>query len=112
MSKKIDIKRSKKYKEIKNSLIKELKKANNDTPVFLDLVEDYMALYETKTLCLDEIKKKGVYVRYQNGKEQSGYKKNEMLDVILKVNAQMLKILEKLKIEVSEYLGYDENESL
>lgn len=106
----LNIKNSKKYKDIKNSLLETLEKSKNNTPYFVNLVEDYMSLYETKELAKAEIKNKGVMVEYQNGKNQNGYKKNDMIEVILKVNAQMIKILDKLGINIDGDLGFDDDE--
>ena len=106
----LNIKNSKKYKDIKNSLLETLEKSKNNTPYFVNLVEDYMSLYETKELAKAEIKNKGVMVEYQNGKNQSGYKKNDMIEVNLKVNAQMIKILDKLGINIDGDLGFDDDE--
>lgn len=107
---KLSKKKSKKYREIKNSLLDMLKKSNNDTPYFENLVEDYMSFFETKEQAKAEIEDKGVMVEYQNGKNQSGYKKNDMIEVILKVNAQMIKILDKLGINIDGDLGFDDDE--
>lgn len=107
---KLNIKKSKKYRDIKNSLLETLEKSNNNTPYFVNLVEDYMSLYETKELAKAEIEKKGVMIKYQNGKNQSGYKKNDMIEVILKINAQMIKILDKLRINIDGDLGFDDDE--
>lgn len=103
-------KKSKKYKEIKNSLLETLEKTNNKTPYFVNLVEDYMSFFETKEQAKAEIEDKGVMVEYQNGKNQNGYKKNDMIEVILKVNAQMIKILDKLGINIDSSLGFDDDE--
>lgn len=107
---KLNIKKSKKYRDIKNSLLETLEKSNNNTPYFVNLVEDYMSFYETKELAKAEIEEKGVMVEYQNGKNQNGYKKNDMIEVIVKVNAQMIKILDKLKINIDGDLGFDDDE--
>lgn len=103
-------KKSKKYRDIKNSLLETLEKSKNNTPYFVNLVEDYMSLYETKEQAKAEIEEKGVMIEYQNGKNQSGYKKNDMIEVILKVNAQMIKILDKLGINIDGDLGFDDDE--
>ena len=103
-------KKSKKYRDIKNSLLETLEKSNNNTPYFVNLVEDYMSFFETKEQAKSEIEDKGVMIEYQNGKNQNGYKKNDMIEVILKVNAQMIKILDKLGINIDGDLGFDDDE--
>ncbi len=106
----MSLKRTKNYKNIKSSLLEELKNKNNRTPFFENLVEDYMSLYETKEQAKKEIEEKGVMVEYQNGATQKGWKKNEMIDVTLKVNQQMIKILDKLDINANKDLGVDDDE--
>ena len=44
-------------------------------------------------------------VKYDNGGGQSGYKKNESVDQIIKVNAQMLKLLTELHLSPSDAEG-------
>ena len=43
-----DYKRTNAYKELKNSLIKQLEEKNNANDYFMDLVEDYMRLWVIK----------------------------------------------------------------
>ena len=66
---------------------------------FEDMIADYMAMYVTKTLLIADIQKRGTIVEYNNGGGQSGYKKNEAVDMFNKTNAQMLKLLSELGAE-------------
>lgn len=68
-------------------------------PIFYDLIEDYMTLWDVKNELTFDIKERGVSVRYQNGPEQWGYKKNESVAELNRVNTQMMKILNDLKIK-------------
>lgn len=106
----MDYKRTKNYKNIKQSLLDELEKNGNRTAYFENLVEDYMNFYSTKENAKKEIEEKGLMVPYQNGATQKGYKKNDMIDVIIKVNQQMIKILDKLDIHANTELGVDDDE--
>ena len=85
--------RENKRNEIKNALIEQLEEKNIIKPHFIDLVEDYMALWDIKSELIHDIKSKGVSVMYQNGENQWGYKKNDSVPELNKVNGQMLKIL-------------------
>lgn len=96
------IMKSKAYKAIKKDLIEQIVKAGADTPVFLSLIETYMDFYLTKELCALDIKKRGVYVEYQNGYTQSGTTDNPSIDKMVKANTQMCKILATLKISVKQ----------
>ena len=68
-------------------------------PIFYDLIEDYMTLWDVKNELTFDIKERGVSVRYQNGPEQWGYKKNESVAELNRVNTQMMKVLNDLKIK-------------
>ena len=106
----MDYSRTKKYKNIKKALLEELEKNGNRTAYFENLVEDYMNFYSTKEDAKKEIEDKGLMVEYQNGATQRGFKKNEMIDVIIKVNQQMIKILDKLDIHANSELGVEDDE--
>lgn len=90
--------------KIKNALLKQLKDRKNDTDFFRDLVNDYMSMWDIKNELIADIKEKGVSVKYQNGENQFGYKKNDSVRELTTVNNQMLKILKDLgiKAEVEE----------
>jgi hypothetical protein len=103
-------KNSAKYKRIKNNLIEQLKAGGNDSPVYLDMVEVYMCLWCNVQKLQDDIDRRGVSIEYNNGGGQCGIKKNESIGEMNKTNAQMLKILDGLKIRPST--GYAEDETL
>lgn len=99
------IKRSVRYKDIREDLNDQLEHSGNSSKYTIDLVEDYMNLWITKQLLVEDIHKRGVRVKYDNGGGQSGYKKNESVDQIIKVNAQMLKLLTELHLSPSDAEG-------
>lgn len=66
---------------------------------YLDLINDYMALWDIKNKLIKDIKKRGVTVEYQNGKDQKGTKKNESISELNKTSAQMLKLLSDLGLK-------------
>lgn len=104
--------RSKSAKKIKKNMIDQLQRAGNDNEFYMDLVNDYMDMYATKQLLVEDIKERGVRVSYDNGGGQKGYKKNESVEQRLKVNAQMLKLLSELRLTPSYNEGGDEDEEL
>ena len=65
----------------------------------------HMAMYVTKTLLIADIQKRGTIVEYNNGGGQSGYKKNEAVDMFNKTNAQMLKLLSELGLKANATIG-------
>lgn len=104
--------RSKTYKKIRKNIIEQLERSGNDKDFFIDLVDDYMDMWATKQLLVEDIKDRGVRVEYDNGGGQKGFKKNDSIEQRLKVNAQMLKILTELKISPSDIEDGDEDELL
>ncbi|MBE0452009.1 MAG: RNA polymerase subunit sigma-70, partial [Clostridia bacterium] len=67
-----------------------------------DLAADYLSLWDIKTKLIEDIEKRGVSVKYNNGGGQTGYKKNESVSELLKVNQQMLKLLGDLGIRAAD----------
>lgn len=88
--------------EIKNDLLDQLDRNGTIGKFYTDLVDDYMDMYDTKKKLIVDIRKRGVSVEYNNGGGQSGFKKNDSVDQLLKVNQQMLKIIQALGIKPSQ----------
>lgn len=99
------ITRTKKYRDIENDLRQQLEANGTFGKFFDDMIDDYMAMYVTKTLLIEDIQKRGTIVKYNNGGGQSGYKKNEAVDMFNKTNAQMLKLLAELGLKASATIG-------
>lgn len=95
------IMRTKKYRQIENDLKAQLEANGTFGEYFLDLVDDYMRMYVTKTLLIQNIQERGAIVPYNNGGGQSGMKKNEAVDMFNKTNAQMLKLLSDLGLKAN-----------
>lgn len=91
--------------EIKEDLLDQLDRNGTVGKYYLDLVDDYMGLWKTKNLLQQDIDSRGVSIEYNNGGGQKGRKKNDSVDQILKVNQQMLKILDYLDIKPSKQDG-------
>jgi hypothetical protein len=106
------IKRTKEYRLVHKSLITQLEtngvvivdehnKDNTFGKHFLDLAEDYMSMWITKQLLIQDIRQRGVSVFYNNGGGQTGFKKNDSVEQLVRVNGQMLKLLNDLGIKPS-----------
>lgn len=87
--------------DIKNDLVNQLERNGVYGKHYLDLIDDYMAMWEIKNKLIKDIKARGVVVKYQNGPEQWGHKKNDSIAELNKTNAQMLKILNELGLKAS-----------
>lgn len=104
-----NMKKSGKAKRIRENLLEELKKGGNLTEYYTDLADDYISLWTTKELLKKDIEERGVRIRYDNGGGQKGMKKNESVEQLIKINAQMLKLLSELGITPSA-VGYGGSE--
>lgn len=93
------------FKEIKQDLIDQMDRNGTTGKYYSDLVNDYMDLWVTKSLLVDDIQQRGVTIRYDNGGGQKGRKKNDSIEQRIKVNAQMLKLLSELGIKPSQTDG-------
>lgn len=87
--------------EIKTDLIDQLERKGVYGKHYLDLINDYMALWDIKNKLIKDIKDRGVSVEWNNGGGQSGYKKNDSIAELNKTSAQMLKILNELGLKAS-----------
>lgn len=96
--------------DIKKDLIDQLERNGVYGSHYLDLINDYMALWEIKNNLIADIKERGVTTKYQNGKNQWGYKKNDSIVELNRTNQQMLKILQDLGLQGSKFEGSDEDD--
>lgn len=99
----------KKRQKIEKDMLEQLKNQEVEGEHYKDLVRDYMALWDIKNALIKDIEKKGVSIKYKNGKDQWGYKKNDSVPELNKVSAQMLKILSELGLKPSP-VGNDDND--
>ena len=107
-----DVARTKKSElreQIRQDLIDQLERQGIYGRHYLDLVDDYMALWDVKNALIKDIKERGVTTKYQNGANQWGYKKNDSVSELVKVNAQMLKILSELGLKATDVSAIDDD---
>lgn len=93
------------YKEIKADMIDQLERNGTVGKDYLDLVDDYMDMWVTKCVLVDDIQQRGVNVTYNNGGGQKGCKKNDSVELRIKVNAQMLKLRAELGLKPARVEG-------
>lgn len=97
-----------KYQIIRKDLLDQLDRNGTVGEYYIDLVEDYMDMWVSKMMLIDDIKRRGVKVRYNNGGGQTGWKKNDSVDQRRQVNTQMLRLLSELGIKPA--LGGEDDE--
>jgi phage terminase small subunit len=100
------------FSEIKNDLLDQLERNGTTGKYYTDLVGDYMDMWVTKCLLVDDIQQRGVIVKYDNGGGQKGKKKNDSVEQRIKVNAQMLKLLSELGIKPSQSDGDGDDDDM
>ena len=86
-------------KKIKESLLAALVAKGLDSPYFLDLLEDYMDLWDIKNKLRIDLQKRGPVVEWQNGANQKGLRKNDSLVEYPKISKRMTDILRQLEID-------------
>ena len=84
------------YREIEADLLEQLAADGMTGRVYEDMVGEYMTLWVTGQLLRDDVFARGVSVEYQNGKDQSGMKRNDSLTDLVKVSSQKISILNAL----------------
>ncbi len=108
---KLEKKRARIAKRIKTDLLHQLEQKKVEGAHYADLVDDYISLYEIKNKLIDDVSERGVKVKYQNGQNQFGYKKNDSVTELTRVNAQMLKLLADLGLKAAEFeINEDDDE--
>ena len=102
---------------VKKDLLDQLERNGVYGKHYLNLIDDYISLWEIKEKLIKDIKKRGVSIKWETYSKdgyllQSGYKKNDSIAELNKTNAQMLKILSELglKAEKQERGGEDDEE--
>lgn len=98
----VELKNGLEYQNIRNDLLTQLSTAKIKGKHYTDLVEDYMSLWITKNLLIQDINSRGVSIAWNNGGGQCGRKKNDSVSELTKVNAQMLKLLNELGLKPAD----------
>lgn len=96
---------SERYEEIKSDLLDQLERNGTVGKYYIDLIDDYMNFWVDKCLLTEDIQQRGVVVTYNNGGGQSGKKRNDSIADKIKVNVQMINILNALGIKPAQSDG-------
>lgn len=87
--------------KIRQDLLDQLESDGTVGQYYTDLVDDYMSMWDAKNELMEDIRDRGAVVEYTSNTGVSNMKRNESIDQQLKVNAQMLKMLDALGIKPS-----------
>ncbi len=102
------LRKTKLYKTIKKDLTDQLERNGTVGKYYFDLIDDYMDLWLTKVALVEDIQARGVQVETVSASGIPQTKKNESVDLRIKVNAQMLKLLAELGIKPVQAGGGDD----
>jgi len=84
---------------VKESLIEQIKLQGKTSDFYVDLINDYMSLWDLKEMLYDDIKTNGLRLIQKNGNGFETEKKNDSVADIQKTTATMLKILNDLNLK-------------
>lgn len=98
------------HERIKNNLLKQLKSKGAHEVMYIDLVNDYMALWNIKNKLISDIEKRGVQVTCFNSAGLEVHKKNDSVVELPKYNSQMLKLLNDLGLRAADFDSGDDDE--
>lgn len=92
-------------KQIRESLLEQLKNQGKTAEFYTDLVDDYVSYWKLKKKLIADINKKGIRYRAVNGNGVESDKANESVMNLQKTTATMLKILSDLKLKEPSAVG-------
>ena len=98
--------------DIKKDLVDQLERNGVFGSQWLDIIDDYMSLWEIKNKLIKDIEARGVSIAWSNGGGQGGFKKNDSISELNKTNAQMLKILNELGLKAVRTEVIDDDEEM
>ena len=88
-------------KKIENSLLEQLAMLGAMKEHYIDLIRDYMGLWEVKTALLEDIKTRGVTYKDFSAVGIEMQKNNPSVKELVMVNKQMLSLLKELGISTA-----------
>jgi len=97
---------------IEESLLEQLEMKGADMDHFVDLVEDYMSLWDVKNDLLEDIKKRGVMYKDFSSVGIEMMKNNPSVRELVGINRQMLSILKDLDINTKTVALFDDDDEM
>lgn len=111
-------KKKERYKDsiesLKSDLLDQLERNGTIGSYYEDMVEDWLIYWEAKQELIEDIKKRGSKINKFDSRGQKQIVNNESIEIMIKMNVQMQKILEflGLKPPESENSGIDIDEEM
>ncbi|MBF7097586.1 RNA polymerase subunit sigma-70 [Alkalibacter mobilis] len=95
-------------KELLTDLMDQLDENGMAGKHYDNLIEDYLELFRLKNILIEDLQVNGLRIRYLTGNGFESEKPNESLERLVKVNAQMLKILGELDLKKPKVVDEDD----
>lgn len=95
--------------QIEQDLLDQLERNGTVGEYYKDLVRDYMSLWSTKNMLAQDIEERGAVVDYESNTGTINKRKNESVSELVKVNGQMIKLLDAMGISPAQAGGMDED---
>ena len=93
--------------KIRESLIRQLEVKNANVAHFMDLICDYMVLYDTKKALQKDIKKRGVSYETMSSSGFPIIKQNQSFKDLVAVEKQMMAMLKEMGLTTDAPTGED-----
>lgn len=95
-------------KELRDDLMEQLDDNGMAGKHYDNLIDDYLELYKLKNNLIEDIRFNGLRISYMTGNGFEATKPNESVERLVKVNAQMLKILGELDLKKPKVVDEDD----
>ncbi|MEC2463335.1 P27 family phage terminase small subunit [Bacillus cereus] len=96
--------------QIKQDLLQQLENSGLYGMHYIDLVDDYMTMFDVKNKLAREMKKNGPMIEWQNSESQKGVKANPATKEFRETNKRMAELLKVLGLKEPVYEGNDDDD--
>ncbi|WP_088350549.1 MULTISPECIES: P27 family phage terminase small subunit [Bacillus] len=98
--------------QIKQDLLQQLENSDLHGMHYIDLVDDYMTMFDAKNKLAREMKKNGPMIEWKNSESQKGVKANPATKEFRETNKRMTELLKVLGLKESVYEGNDDDDDI
>ncbi|AXY08532.1 hypothetical protein CUC43_29420 [Bacillus thuringiensis LM1212] len=98
--------------QIKQDLLQQLENSGLYGMHYVDLVDDYMTMFDAKNKLAREMKKNGPMIEWQNSESQKGVKANPATKEFRETNKRMTELLKVLGLKEPVYEGNDDDDDI
>ena len=95
---------------IRADLLEQLERNGTVGKYYTDMVDDYMTMWDVKNQLADDLAENGAVRERHYANGTVAMENSKSTDQLLKVNAQMLKLLENIGIGLAQVEGDDDDE--